>query len=110
MGEQEIKMVEEIGNHGEFDKFIEKGICVIDFWAEWCMPCLMMAPIFEEVSEKFSKIKFGKVNIEDNKELASKFNIMSIPCLIIFKSGKEADRIIGAVPAEALEEKIKAIK
>ena len=103
-------MVEEIGNHGEFEKFVEKGISVIDFFAEWCMPCVMMAPVFEEMGEKFSKLKFAKVNIEDNKELAEKFKVMSIPCLIIFKNGKEVQRIVGAVGEEVLEAKIKAVK
>ena len=103
-------MVEELSNHGEFDKFIEKGICVIDFWASWCMPCIMMAPVFDEVSEKFAKHKFGKLNIDDNKEIAAKFKIMSIPCIVFFKNGKEVGRSIGNVSAEVLEERIRAIK
>ena len=103
-------MVEELSNHGEFEKAIEKGISIVDFFAEWCMPCVMMGPVFEEVAEKFKKFKFRKVNIEDNKDLASKYKVMSIPCIIVFKDGKEIDRIIGSVPEEVLEEKIGKLK
>ena len=75
-----------------------------------CMPCLMMAPIFEEMSERFKgKIKFAKVNVDDNQELASKFKVMSIPTTIIFRDGKEIKRFIGAMQAEDLENKIKAV-
>jgi len=105
-------MVEEIGNDGEFESFIKSGFSIIDFFAEWCMPCVMMAPVFEEISEKIGKngkIKFGKVNIDDNSDIARKFNIMSIPCFILFKDGKEVDRIVGSVSAEQLEEKIKSL-
>ena len=86
----------------------EKGKAVVDFFAEWCMPCLMMAPIFEEVSEKFKNVKFCKVNIDENESLASKFKVMSIPTIVIFKDGKEAARITGALSAEVLEEKLKS--
>jgi thioredoxin 1 len=92
----------------EFEETINnsKKIAIVDFYAEWCMPCLMMSPIIEEMASKFVKIKFAKINIDENKELASKFNIMSIPCLIIFKNGKEIGRIIGSLAPEELEEKI----
>ena len=101
--------VRELTN-GEFKNFIEKGTVAIDFFAQWCMPCLMMAPIFEEMSERFKgKIKFAKVNVDDNQELASKFKVMSIPTTIIFKEGKEVKRFIGAMQAEDLENKIKAV-
>ena len=93
----------------EFEETInnETSLAVVDFYAEWCMPCLMMAPIFEDLAEKFRQIKFVKINIDENSELASKFNISSIPCVIVFKEGKEIDRIKGALPQEILEEKIK---
>jgi len=94
----------------EFEKFIEnnKGkITVIDFFAEWCMPCLMLAPVIEELADKLSnKIAVAKINIDDNSEIASRFHVMSIPTIVIFKEGKEIDRIVGALPAEALEERI----
>jgi len=105
----ERKCVEEFsGNH--FDEKVGEGTVVVDFFAEWCMPCLMMAPVVEEMCEKFKKIKFMKVNIDENQHLAEKFDVMSIPTLIVFKDGKEVNRITGALPANVLEDKIKGIK
>ena len=83
------------------------SIVVVDFWASWCMPCVMMAPIIEELAGKLKSIRFAKLNVDENQELASKFNIMSIPCLVVFKKGKEVERIIGSQPAESIEEKLK---
>ncbi len=100
--------VPEIGNHGEFEKFIKQGMILVDFFAEWCMPCLMMAPVIDELSEKFKgKVKFAKVNVEDNKELAQEFEVNSIPNFILFKEGKPVERFIGAIPGEEFEEKLK---
>jgi len=87
----------------------EKGKAVVDFYAEWCMPCLMMAPILEEVSSKFQGVKFCKVNIEDNESLASKFKVMSIPTIVVFKDGKEIARFNGLQQADILEEKLKSL-
>lgn len=93
----------------EFDKIINNShkLVVIDFYAEWCMPCLMLAPIIEDLAEHMKDVKFVKINVDDNQELSKKYKISSIPCLIIFKEGKEISRIIGAHSAEAIEEKIK---
>ncbi len=92
----------------EFNDFIKEKNVLIDFFAEWCMPCLMMAPIVDELSEKFKgKIRFGKVNIDDNRELARKFNIASIPNFILFKDGKQIEQFMGAVSSEEFEEKLK---
>ncbi len=102
-------MVKELTN-GEFEEFIKSGTAVIDFFAEWCMPCLMMAPVFDEMAEKFSEINFGKINIDDDPELAEKYSIMSIPCIVIFKDGKEVERIVGQVAEEVLYEKISKFK
>ena len=94
--------------NGEFDKFVKEGIVLVDFFAEWCMPCLIIAPIIDELSEKFKgKIKFGKVDIEGNKELAKKFDISSIPNLVLFKEGKPVEHFIGLISSEELEEKLK---
>ena len=88
--------------------FIKKGIVLIDFFAEWCMPCLIIAPIVDELSDKFKgKIKFGKVNVDGNKELAQKFDINSIPNLVLFKEGRPIEHFIGSISSEALEEKLK---
>jgi len=94
--------------NGEFTKFIEKGTVLVDFWAEWCMPCIMMAPVMEELSEKFGgKIKFGKVNVDENAELAKKFKVLSIPNFVLFKSGKPAERFIGSMSEEDFEDKLR---
>ena len=100
--------VQEITNK-QFEEFTKKGLVFIDFFAEWCMPCLMMAPIIDELSEKFrGKIKFGKVNVDENKALAQKFNVMSIPNMVLFKDGKKAAQFIGAVSQDELENKLKS--
>lgn len=99
-----------------FEKEVLKsGIPVIvDFWAGWCGPCMMMAPVFEKVSKKFEgRLKFAKVDTENEPDLANKFEIRSIPCLIIFNNGREAQRIIGfhgeAALKSQIEESIKAL-
>lgn len=98
--------VEEISG-SNFDKKIKEKIVLVDFWASWCMPCLMMAPVIEELAEKFKgKISFFKLNVDENSEISEKFNIMSIPTLIVFKEGKEIERIVGSLPLEKLEEKL----
>ena len=78
-------MVEELTNGG-FDEFIKEGTVLIDFFADWCMPCVMMSPILDELSEKFKgKIKIGKVNIEDSGDIAQKYEVSSIPNFIVLK-------------------------
>ncbi|MEM4325724.1 MAG: thioredoxin [Candidatus Pacearchaeota archaeon] len=91
-----------------FDLFIKDGLVFIDFYADWCMPCLMMAPIIEEIGKKFKgKIKFGKINIDENIELAKRFEIRSIPSFIIFEDGKIKERFIGTMYIKELEDKLK---
>jgi thioredoxin 1 len=93
--------------NGGFEEFTKKGFVFIDFFAEWCMPCLMMAPVIEELGEKFEKkVKFGKVNVGDNEALAKKFNVSSIPNFVLFKDGKPIEQFIGAMSSEELENKI----
>lgn len=92
----------------EFDEFVKEGTVLIDFHAEWCMPCLMMAPVIDEMSEKFKgKVRFGKVNIDDNRELAGKFNVASIPNFVLFKDSKPEEQFIGALSPEDFSEKLK---
>ncbi len=91
----------------EFGETISKNeVVVVDFYAEWCFPCIMLAPVIEELASKLKKIKFTRMNVDENKQISARFNITSIPCLIIFKNGKEVGRITGAFPEEVLEEKI----
>lgn len=81
---------------------------LVDFWAEWCGPCKMIAPIVEELSADLAgKMKVSKVNVDEAQELAAKFNIMSIPTLLIFKQGKPVEQIVGAMGKDQLLEKIK---
>ena len=94
----------------EFEDFIKKDLVLVDFFADWCMPCLMMAPIIDDLSKKFKgKIKFGKVNIEDNQELAQGFDIVSIPNFILFKDGKQIEQFIGSMTFENFEKRLKRI-
>ena len=94
-------------SHKNFDEAVRRYvILVVDFWAQWCAPCLMLAPIIERLAKKYKgKIVFGKLNIEENQEIASRFGIMSIPTLIIFKKGNIMDTLIGVMPESTLEEK-----
>ena len=76
---------------------------VVDFWAEWCGPCKMIAPALEELSAEYSgKVKIAKLNIDENPDLAAKFGVRSIPTLAIFKGGEVADIKVGAAPKTAL--------
>lgn len=94
----------------DFDGFIKKGIVVIDFWAAWCNPCKILSPIVEEVSEEMEGVKFGKVDVDKESELAQRFGIMSIPTLLFFKNKEQIDRVVGAIQKDELIEKIDEIK
>ncbi|MEM0465687.1 MAG: thioredoxin [Candidatus Pacearchaeota archaeon] len=95
-------------NAEEFKKIINNSskVVVADFYAEWCMPCLIMTPILEDLAEEMKDIKFVKINIEDNQELSSRYGVSSVPCLIVFKQGKELGRIIGSHSFETIKNKI----
>jgi thioredoxin 1 len=82
---------------------------LIDFWAVWCGPCKMVAPVVEELAQEYDgKVKIGKLDVDNNQQTAMKFGIRSIPTLLIFKDGKVVDTIIGAVSKGQIEEKLKA--
>jgi len=99
-------MVKELTN-GEFKEFTKQGLVLIDFFAEWCMPCMMMIPIIDTLEEKFKgKIKFGKVDVSDNQEIAQKFNVSSIPNFTLLKDGKVIETFIGAMAEEDFEDKL----
>jgi thioredoxin 1 len=81
---------------------------LVDFWAPWCGPCQMMGPIVEELSKEYdaSKIKIGKISVDDNQVTAGKYEVMSIPTFLLFKNGEVADKMIGGVTKEKLVEMI----
>ena len=82
-------------------------LVVVDCWAPWCGPCHMVAPVIEEMARDYAgKILFGKLNVDENPEVAMEYQIMSIPTLLVFKNGILVDRIIGAMPRQMLEPKI----
>lgn len=80
---------------------------LVDFWASWCGPCQMLAPIMEKIAEEHSEIKVCKSNVDKNPELAVMFGIDSIPCVLAFKNAKQIDRSVGYVPAEKILSMIK---
>lgn len=91
-----------------FTKMInERSLVVVDCWAAWCTPCHMIAPVIEELAQDYSgRVLFGKLNVDDNQAIATRYEIMTIPTLLIFKNGRLVDRIIGAMPRQTLEPKI----
>jgi thioredoxin 1 len=92
-----------------FEQEIEKhsGLSVVDFWATWCGPCRIIAPILEQLAEEHSgKVKVAKVDVDTNIRTATRFNVRSIPMLLFFKDGKVVDQIVGAVPKSHIESKL----
>ncbi|MCX6135665.1 MAG: thioredoxin [Ignavibacteriales bacterium] len=80
---------------------------LVDFWAEWCGPCKMIAPVVEQIANDFAgKLKVGKVDVDSNQQTSMQFGIRSIPTLLIFKNGKVVEQIVGAVPKQALTDKV----
>jgi thioredoxin 1 len=83
---------------------------VVDFWALWCGPCHMIAPVTEKLSEEYAdRVKFCKLNVDENPEMVQKYRVMSIPLLLFFKDGKQVDSILGAVPEALIKPKVEAL-
>ena len=96
-------------NKDEFEKEVinEEGVVVVDFFATWCGPCKMIAPVIEELANEMENVKFVKVDVDKNPGSAGKYQIQSIPTLLIFKDGKVVDTLVGFRPKAALVEAIK---
>ena len=85
----------------EFDAAVEAAsLAMVDFWAEWCGPCKMLSPVIEELAQEFDgKVLVGKVNVDEEPDLARRFGVMTIPTVVFLKNGKEVERKVGAMPA-----------
>ncbi len=92
----------------DFENFTQQdGVVLVDFWAPWCGPCKRIGPIIEELAGEMPDVKFGKVNTDENQETAANNGVMSIPTLVIYKDGKKADTVVGAVPKDQLVSALK---
>jgi len=101
----------EVDNASFEQKVIKSNIPVlVDFWAPWCRPCLMAAPVLEELAKEYAdRITFAKLDVDQNAQVAAKYNIMAIPNLIIFKEGKPVSQIVGYKPKEELKKDLDAV-
>ena len=99
-------------NQNSFQKEVldQKGVVFVDFYAEWCGPCKMTEPIVEEISKEMSDIKFFKVNVDENQQLASSYQIFSIPTFMIFKDGQVVNQFVGAMGKEGFLQEINKAK
>lgn len=104
-------MSKEIHSAADFEKEIinHKGYALVDFWATWCQPCRMMAPVLESAEQQLGdKINFVKVDVDEQQQLAAEFDIMSIPTLVVFKDGKPVKRMSGYRPLDTFVEELKS--
>jgi len=94
-----------------FDHQVKNGVVLVDFWAGWCMPCKMLAPIINEVAEEVNgSAKIGKLNVEEQREIAAKYSVRSIPTILLLKNGKEVNRFVGVKTKDFLIKQIQKIQ
>ena len=100
-------MSEIILTNQNFNEEVKEGLVLVDFFATWCMPCKMLAPVLSQIAEEYKgKVKVGKVNVDDENELAIKYQISSIPTLILFKDGEPINTLIGLSSKSEIENMI----
>ena len=86
-----------------FDEVVRNGNTVVDFWAAWCGPCRTLAPVIDALAAERTEIRFGKLNVDENPRCSGRFGVQGIPLLIFFRDGREAGRVVGAVPRAQIE-------
>ena len=105
-----LKMLDLTNDTFEREVLQNKMPVLVDFWAPWCGPCRIVSPALEKLSNEYlNKLRFTKLNVDDNQEIAVQFDIRGIPCMIIFDKGNELDRVVGAYPEAELRKKIDII-
>ena len=116
---RKIKKMPEVQPHkkvlnltaSNFKQYTNSGIALVDFWASWCMPCKMMAPVLNELADSVDdKVKICKINIEEQQQLANTFKVKSIPTIVLLRNGKEVDRVVGVKTKDFLLQKIDRLK
>ncbi len=93
-------------NKESFEQALAKGaLMMVDFWAEWCGPCRMLGPVIEDLAERYAgRAAVGKVNVDEEQELAIRYGVSNIPTVVFFRNGREIDRVVGAMPPETFTE------
>ncbi len=99
-------MLELTSSNFDASVLASSDLVIVDFWAPWCGPCKLMAPVMEELAGEMTEVVFAKVNVDDHSDIAQRYNILSIPTFLVFKGGQVADQFSGSMTKEALRAKI----
>lgn len=98
----------QIISSNDFETVVNDGVVVVDFFATWCGPCKMLAPVFEELGNEMDEAKFVKVDIDQSMDLARKFMVSTVPTMMVFKDGKPVETMVGFMPKDAIKSKLQA--